>query len=160
MIVRSALGLIISVALCFATGCFKSSTTQGSFGSSSDSSSSPFKSSSKSSSGDDEKEEEGKKEEQKETAFQRDVRNYTVEFAQNVDEHDIESFQRDLGAIAEGYGITDWEQAEDTFVAIGRGLGESELDSTSTKQLAVALSNEDYDHLMLIRSGYEDRNTR
>ena len=156
MITRIALGLMVGAALCFATGCSKSSTTQASFGSSSDSSSSPFKSSSKSSSGDDE---EGEKEEE-ETAFQRDVRNYTVEFARAVDEHDIESFQRDLGAIAEGYGITDWERTEDTFVAIGRGLGESELDEGSAKQLAVALSNEDYDQLMLIRAGYEDRNTR
>ena len=97
---------------------------------------------------------------EKESAFQRDIRNYTVEFARTVDEHDIESFQRDLGAIAEGYGITDWERTQDTFVAIGRGLGESELDEPSAKQLAVALSNEDYDHLMLIRSGYENRNTR
>ncbi len=157
MTVRITLGLMVSIALCFATGCFKSSTTQASFGSSSDSSSSPFKSSSKSSSGDDE---EGEKEEEKETAFQRDVRNYTVEFARTGGELDIESFQRDLAAIAEGYGITDWERTEDTFVAIGRGLGESELDEPSAKQLALALSNEDYDHLMLIRSGYENRRTR
>jgi hypothetical protein len=157
MIARIAFSLMVSLALCFATGCSKSSTTQASFGSSSDSSSSPFKSSSKSSSGDDE---EGEKEEEKETAYQRDIRNYTVEFARTADEHDIESFQRDLAAIAEGYGITDWERTEGTFVAIGRGLGESELDEPSAKQLAVVLSNEDYDQLMLIRAGYEDRNTR
>ena len=156
MNVRIALGLMVSIALCFATGCSKSSTTQASFGSSSDSSSSPFKSSS----GDDEEGEDGEKEEEKESAFERDVRNFTVEFARTGGEFDIESFQRDLGAIAEGYGITDWERTQDTFVAIGRGLGESELDEPSAKQLAVALSNEDYDHLMLIRSGYENRNTR
>ncbi len=160
MTVRIAFGLMVSIALCFATGCFKSSTTQGSFGSSSDSSSSPFKSSSKSSSGDDEEGEEGENEEEKESAFERDVRNFTVEFARTGGEFDIESFQRDLGAIAEGYGITDWERTQDTFVAIGRGLGESELNDTNAKQLAVKLSNEDYDHLMLIRSGYENRNTR
>jgi len=157
MIARIALGLMVGIALCFATGCSKSSTTQASFGSSSDSSSSPFKSSSKSSSGDDE---EGEKEEEKETAFQRDVRNYTGEFAQTADENATESFQRGLGDIAEGYGITDWERTEDTFVAIGRGLGESELDDANAKQLAVALSNEDYDHLVLIRSGFESRRTR
>jgi hypothetical protein len=160
MIARIALGMMVSIALCFATGCSKSSTTQASFGSSSDSSSSPFKSSSKSSSGDDEEEEKDEKEEEKETAFQRDVRNFTVEFARTAGEPDIASFQRDLGAIAEGYGITDWERTGDTFVAIGRGLGESELDEPNAKQLAVALSNEDYDHLMLIRSGYEDHSTR
>jgi hypothetical protein len=160
MIARIALGLMVSIALCFATGCSKSSTTQASFGSSSDSSSSPFKSSSKSSSGDDEEGEKSDEEGEKETAFQRDVRNYTVEFAQAADEHDIESFQRGLGDIAEGYGITDWERTEDTFVAIGRGLGESELDDANAKQIAMVLSSEDYDHLMLIQSGFESRRTR
>jgi hypothetical protein len=157
MSARIASILILSVALCFSTGCFKSSTTQASFGSSSDSSSSPFKSSSKSSSGDDEKDKEDQKEEKKETAFQRDVRNYTVEFARTGGEPDLESFQRGLGRIAEGYGITDWERTQDAFVAIGRGLGESDLNDTSAKQLAVVLSNQDYDQLMLIRSGMESR---
>jgi hypothetical protein len=154
MIARIALGLTVSIALCFAIGCSKSSTTQASSESSSDSSSSPFRSSSKSSSGDDE---DGEKEEEKETAYQRDVRDYTAEFAQSADGRDIESFQRGLGEIAEGFGITDWERTEDTFVAIGRGLRESELDDEDAKQIAVALSNEDYDHLMLIRSGLESR---
>jgi hypothetical protein len=157
MLARIALSLMIGIALCFATGCSKSSTTQASFGSSSDSSSSPFKSSSKSSSGDDE---EGEKEEEEETAYQRDVRDYTVEFAEAADEHDIDSFQRGLGGIAEDYGITDWERTEDTFVAIGRGLGESGLDDENAKEIAMELSNEDYDHLMLIRSGFESRRTR
>jgi hypothetical protein len=154
MIARITLGLMVSIALCFATGCSKSSTTQASFGSSSDSSSSPFKSSSKSSSGDDE---EGEKEEEKETAYQRDIRNYTVEFAETTDEPNIASFQRGLGTIAEDHGITDWERNRDAFMSIGRGIGESNLTDTNAKQLAVALSNEDYDHLMLIRSGMESR---
>jgi hypothetical protein len=155
---------IIGIALCFGTGCFsKSSTTQASFESSSKSSSSPFKSSSKSSkssSGDDEKDkkEEGdEKEEEKETSFERDVRNYTVEFAETTDEPEIASFQRGLGSIAEDHGITNWERNRDAFMAIGRGIGESNLTDTNAKQLAVALSNEDYDHLMLIRSGMESR---
>ena len=154
MTTRTALGLMLCAALCFATGCFKSSTTQASFGSSSDFSSSPFKSSSKSSSGDDENE---AKDGEEETAFQRDVRNFTVEFARTSDEADVASIQRGLGDIAEGHGFSDWERSEGAFVAIGRGLGESELDDENAKQLAVALSNEDYDHLMLIRSGFESR---
>jgi hypothetical protein len=160
MSARIASSLIISMALCFAIGCSKSSTTQASFGSSSDSSSSPFKSSSKSSSGDDEKdqkEDEDEKEEKKETAFERDVRNYTVEFAETTGEPNIASYQRGLGTIAEDHGITDWERTRDAFMAIGRGIGESNLTDTHAKQLAVALSNDDYDHLMLIRSGMESR---
>jgi hypothetical protein len=155
MIARIVLSLIVATALGFATGCSKSSTTQGSFGSSSDSSSSPFKSSSKSSSGDDE--EEGK---DNETAFQRDVRNYTIEFSRNADDSDIASFQRGIASIAEGYGITNWEQAEGTFVAIGRGIGESKLDDKDAKQLAVTLSNESYDDLVLIQTGLASRRTQ
>jgi len=154
MIAHFVLSLIVSIALCFAIGCSKSSTTQGSFGSSSDSSSSPFKSSSKSSSGDDEEEKDG------ESAFQRDVRNYTAEFARNADDSDIASFQRGVASIAEGYGITNWEQAEGTFVAIGRGLGESKLDDADAIQLAVVLSNESYDDLILIQTGLESRRTQ
>lgn len=155
MIARIVLALIVAAALGFATGCSKSSTTQASFGSSSDSSSSPFKSSSKSSSGDDE--EEGK---ENETAFQRDVRNYTVGFARNADDSDVASFQRGVASIAEGYGITNWEQAEGSFVAIGRGIGESKLDDADAKQLAVTLSNESYDDLVLIQTGLESRRTQ
>ena len=157
MTARISLGLIISLALCFAIGCSKSSTTQASFKSSSDSSSSPFKSSSKSSSGDDEKDQKEGEDEEEETSFERDIRNYTVEFAETTDEPNIASFQRGLGTIAEDHGISDWERNRDAFMSIGRGIGESNLTDTNAKQLAVALSNEDYDHLMLIRSGMESR---
>jgi hypothetical protein len=157
MITRIALGLIISLALCFAIGCSKSSTTQASFESSSKSSSSPFKSSSKSSSGDDEEDQKDDEDEEEETSFERDVRNYTVGFAKTTEEPDLASFQRGLGGIAEDHGISDWERNRDAFMAIGRGIGESNLTDKEAKQLAVALSNEDYDHLMLIRSGMESR---
>jgi len=157
MIARITLGLIISLALCITFGCSKSSTTQASSESSSDSSSSPFKSSSKSSGGDDEKDQKEGEDEKEETSFERDIRNYTVEFAETTDEPNIASFQRGLGTIAEDHGISDWERNRDAFMSIGRGIGESNLTDTNAKQLAVALSNEDYDQLMLIRSGMESR---
>jgi hypothetical protein len=157
MIARITLGLIISLALCFTFGCSKSSTTQASSESSSDSSSSPFKSSSKSSRDDDEKDQKEDEDEKEETSFERDIRNYTVEFAETTDEPNIASFQRGLGTIAEDHGISDWERNRDAFMSIGRGIGESNLTDTNAKQLAVALSNEDYDQLMLIRSGMESR---
>jgi len=158
MSARIASSLIISLALCLTVGCSKSSTTQASFGSSSDSSSSPFKSSSKSSGGDDEKKEKDGGEDKKETAFERDVRNHTTEFARSVTESDLDSFQRDLGVIAEDHGITNWEQFADTYVAIGWGLADSGLDDWSAQQLATALSDDDIGHLTLVQSGYESRN--
>ena len=158
MIARIALGLIISLALCLAIGCFsKSSTTQASFESSSKIASSPFKSSSKSSGGDEKKKKDGGDEKQ-ETSFQRDVRNHTAEFARSAGEPDLESFQRDLSAIAEDHGITNWEQFADTYVAIGWGLADSGLDDWSAQQLATALSDDDISHLTLVQSGYKSRN--
>ena len=160
MSVRIASSLIIGLALCVAVGCSKSSTTQASFESSSDSSSSPFKSSSKSSGSGDEEDEKDGAAGDRETAFQRDVRNHTAAFARSVAEPDLDSFQRDLGIIAEDHGITNWEQFADTYIAIGRGLADSELDEWSAQQLAVALSDEDIERLKLVRSGYENRSIR
>ena len=158
MLIRIASRLIISAALLLATGCSKSLTTQASFGSSSDSSSSPFKSSSKSSSGPEEQEKKPDGQAApKETSYQRDVRNQTAAFARSAGEPDVEGFQRDLASIAEGYGITDWEQVDETYVAVGRGLADSKLDEASVEKLAVALSNRDSDHLMSIQSGYANR---
>jgi len=154
MTARIASLSIIAIALCLAIGCSKSSTTQASLESSSNLASSPFKSSSKSSAGEDETAD------QEETSYQRDVRHYTVAFARSGGELDVESFQRDLSEIAEGYGISDWEQTGETYLAIGRGLGESGLDDASVKRLAVALANQDYDHLARVRSGYESRRAR
>jgi len=153
MTIRSAFVSTIGVALCLTFGCSKSSTTQASFGSSSDSSSSPFKSSSKSSGAADAKESE-------ETAYQRDVRNHTAQLAQSMDDQDLASFQHDLAEIAEGYGIADWEQAMDTYVAIGRGLADSGLDAGSVRRFAIELANEDHGRLALVRSGYEGQRDR
>jgi hypothetical protein len=135
------------VALCFLVGCSKSSTTQASFESSSKFSSSPFKSSSKSSSGSDETED----------AYQRDVRDYTAKLA--ASEMDLRSYQRDLSAIAEAYGISDWERRDATFVAIGRGLAKAQISDRRFSELAVELANRDYARLALVKSGYETYRT-
>ncbi len=134
------------VTLCFLVGCSKSSTSQASSESSSNSSSSPFKSSSKSSSGSDEADEA-------EEAYQRDVRDYTATLA--ASELDVQSYQRDLSAFAEAYGISDWERSDVTFVAIGRGLAKAQIGDRRFRELAVDLANRNYAHLALLKSGYE-----
>jgi len=153
---RIAFASVLCATLVLWLGCFKSLTTQASVKSSSDSSSSPFKSSSKSSKSSGEDESKGS-DESEETAYQRDIRNYTVDFAQSANGLDFEAFQRQLGAIAESHGITDWERNADTYLAVGRGLGESQLDESTAEQLAIALSNESDDHLVLVRAGYDSR---
>ena len=150
MIARTIAVLIGVAALCFSVGCgvFKSSTTQASVESSSDSSaaafrssSSPFRWSSDSSSPGGESS----------SAYQRDVTDYTAKFA--ASEGDPQSFQRDLSAIAEGHGVTDWEQDEVTYLAIGRGLAKAGLSEQRFQDFAAQLSNDR--QLALVKSGYQ-----
>jgi hypothetical protein len=148
MTVRSTILLAALFATCISIGCSKSSTTQASSESSSKSFSSPFKSSSNSSSGGEE--EAGAEEE---SAFRRDVSDYTTTYAGNPG--DAGGFQRGLGRIAESHGITDWESRTDTYHAIGRGLGVSDIDHAHYTSLAIALANDRFDRLDAIRMGYE-----
>lgn len=126
-------------------GCMKSSTTQASVDSSSDSSSSPFKSSSGSSSGDDD-------EKTQDDAYRRDVRDYATSFGALGG--DARAFQRDLSEIAQAHGIGDWESHRGTYLAIGRGLRQAELDDRRFAQLAVELAHEDFGRLALLRAGF------
>jgi hypothetical protein len=146
------IALIGLVALCFLAGCgvFKSSTTQASVESSSASSaassrssSSPFRWSSDSSSpaGD------------TGSAYQRDVTDYTAKFA--ASERSVQSFQRDLSAIAESHGVTNWEQDDDTYRAIGAGLAKAGVSGERYQLLSVELSNQNQSQLSLVNSGYK-----
>ena len=153
MSIRIPFILLIALGLVLGVGCSKSSTTQASSESSSSIVSSPFKSSSKSSGGDDEKAEE-----QEETAYQRDVRDTTARFA--TSEEPLPSLQRDLSAVAETYGVTDWERLDATYVAIGRGLAVSQSPEARVQELAVAMANEDFRKLELIRRGFETSRTQ
>ena len=152
MVSRFGTTLILAMALCFGTGCVsKSSTTQGSSESFSDSSSSPFEwsSSSSDSSPDDDK---------TESAYERDVRDYTASYATSTG--DVRGLQRDLAAIAEEYGVTDWERHDATYVAIGRGLARAASDPGRTESLAVELANQDHRRLELMRVAYETSRNR
>ena len=73
---------------------------------------------------------------------------------------DLRSLQRDLSAVAESYGVTDWERLDATYVAIGRGLASAEAAETRVRELAVAMADEDFRKLELIRWGYEGSATR
>lgn len=87
------------------------------------------------------------------TAYQNDVRDYTATFA--ASDGNLNAFQRDVSAIAEGHGITDWEREQETYVAIGRGLARSGVERERYEEIATALANEDQARLSLVRAGYE-----
>ena len=92
---------------------FESSTSQASFESSSDSSSSCSSSS---------------KDDEKKEALQRDVQTLVATHALRGD--DVGVLRRDLGALAETHGLTDWERNDDVYVAIGRGLAQAGVGRT------------------------------
>ena len=72
----------------------------------------------------------------------------------------MQSFQRDLSAIAEGYGVTDWEQDDATYLAIGGGLAKAGVTGERYQLLSVELSNQNQSHLTLVNSGYKAYGTR
>ena len=83
---------------------------------------------------------------------------YTAKFA--ASDGDVQSFQRDLSAIAEDHGVTDWEQDDATYLAIGSGLAKAGVSGERYQLLSVELSNQNQSHLTLVNSGYKAYGTR
>ena len=94
--------LLLTLALALLPAC-------SSFSASSKIVSSPFISSSKSSS--------------PEGAYQEDVRDYTAAHVQSGGT--VDELRRQIGELAAEHGITDWENNESTFRAIGAGLAKA-----------------------------------
>jgi hypothetical protein len=101
--VRARAGaVLVSLGLALLPAC-------DSISASSKSLSSPFASSSKSSS--------------PETAYREDVSDYTAAHLQSGGTPD--ELRRQIGILAEKHGITDWENNQSTFRAIGQGLAKA-----------------------------------
>jgi hypothetical protein len=115
-----------------------------SFGYSSESSgktiASPFTSSSSSSPGDSKQ------------AYGDDIRDYT--YAYVVSRHDLETYEKGLGDIARLHGITNWQEDEMTYVAIGAGLARAKASSSELERFASGLAGSDQAKASLIRQGY------
>ncbi len=131
---------LVAMAAIATSGCVKSSTSQASSESSSNSSSSVSTSSSPSDDG------------EEESAYERDVRDYTVAHATSIP--NLARFQQDLAAIAGDYGISDWEGDPTTHVAIGRGLAQSGLRVSEAGAIATALVREDPTRTRWVLGGY------
>jgi hypothetical protein len=143
MNVLTSTGIACAAALIAATSCgvFKSSTSEASSESSSKSSSSPSKSSSGSS-------------EAAGSEFQQDVTDHTTDYA--TEGGDLTVFRRDLGTIAEHYGVTDWEAHAETYVAMGRGLKHAGLAPGSAEALGARITDADETRLAWILAGYRE----
>lgn len=146
MRLRVALSLVCAASLCMGTGCFKSSTTQGSSESSSNSSKSSSDSS-KSSSGSSSPSDES------ESSYARDVRDLTAACA--ASDIDVSSFERTLSSIARDYGVTDWEDDRVTHIAIGRGLARAHVDAAEAARFGAQIAGPHPERAAWIRSGFD-----
>jgi len=127
------------LALCLvcllATACSKSSTSEASSESSSNSSSS----SSGSSSGP--------------SGYVKDVRDYTQQFV--LSGGDLSTFSSGIGSIAQKRGVTNWEQDEETFEGIGRGLKQSGVSGQRFEQLKQRFGETSPNASAWIQKGYD-----
>jgi hypothetical protein len=131
---RVLFGVVLVVLGTAGCGVFKSSTSQAS----SDSSS---KSSSSCSGGDESK-----------LAYRRDVRDVTARHAAKVADPSI--LERDVGAVAERHGVTDWERDRQTYVGMGQGLARANVTGPELERDVTALSHANTEHAAWIRAGY------
>lgn len=127
---------VVTVALASGCGIFKSSTSEAS-----SESSSKFSSSSSPS--------------DKESAYQRDIRDYTTAYA--VRGGDVDRFRHDVGAIAEDHGVTDWQADAATLVAIGSGVRRAHLEGARASQLMAALADGNRARMEWMQRGYDSR---
>jgi hypothetical protein len=132
------LGVAVLTGGCsFSTSSESSSDSSGSI---SDLASSPFASLSHSS-----LDEQGK--------YQRDLRDYTAEFAASS-RGDMESFRIRIGKLAEKHGVTNWEEDETTYLAIGQGLRKADSNKARYEAFKSAMSQSDPKKMRLIEEGY------
>lgn len=140
---RLALALCAVAALVLAGGCSISdsiSKSSGSFSDSSGSSSDSSGSSSGSSSGP--------------SRYTRDVRDYTEQFVLSGGE--FSNFRPRLAEIAEKRGVTNWEQDQDTYEGIGRGLKRARVSGDRLKQLENELAGPNPKSIEWMRKGYDN----
>lgn len=147
--------LAAGLAVFLATGCFSSSTFQGSSESSSKSSGSFSDSSgsiSRSSSGGDDQ-----------SAYHRDVRDSAASVAATQADAapaDAAQLEREIGVVAGQHDVLDWERDDETYREIGRGLSDAGVAPERFDVLAAQLSHGDARRRALIEEGFQVEATR
>jgi len=137
---------LLSVPLLLSlTACSESSWSVNSSSDSSDSisksSSSPFTSSSDSSRTPKEK-------------YQRDLSDYAKEYALSSSTTP-EAFRSKVGQIAQKYGILNWENDNDSYIAIGQGFRKAKLTGTQYDVFKTSLLAEHPDKAVYLDQGYK-----
>ena len=92
------------------------------------------------------------------SAFERDVRDYTAKYAKT--KGDVTTFRRDLGGIAQDHGVSDWERDQETYVGIGRGLGQAKVKGAELEQFKLDLAGANAQYMAWIKTGYDQENQK
>lgn len=87
------------------------------------------------------------------SAYRQDVSDYTVAFARNGG--DLDAFRSGVRTLAEGRGVTNWEEDVLTCASIGLGLRNAQLDALEAMAFGRDLLGEDAAGLVALRGGYE-----
>jgi hypothetical protein len=86
--------------------------------------------------------------------YQEDVRDFTAAYARG--DGDVAGLQRGLAAVARRHGVSDWESAPATWVAVGEGLRQAASSPRATA-LGDALAGDDAERRRDIERGYDGR---
>jgi hypothetical protein len=86
-------------------------------------------------------------------SYRDDVQNYTEVCSRSSCE--APDIQRGVTAIAEKYGITNWEADRETFAAIGAGLARANMTQPQVDRYRVALAGNDSAGSSALQHGYE-----
>jgi hypothetical protein len=141
---RIVSSLLLVSALVMPLGCASSDSSASSAkssGSSADSSGSSSRSSSPA---------EGK------AAYRDELRTYTAGYAKAGGQVD-DAYQKELGEIARRYAISNWEDSDTTFRAVGEGLGQSGAGSSQLAAYIDKLARGDADKRRAMLEGYNSR---
>ncbi len=88
-----------------------------------------------------------------EDSYREDVRDYT--YACVDAENELLDFDDGLGVIAERHGVSDWEAADATYVAIGAGLARAQVSSNELADLKRTLGRADPLKMTEIQRGFD-----
>ena len=88
-----------------------------------------------------------------EDSYREDVRDYT--YACVDAENELLDFEDGLGVIAERHGVSDWEAADATYVAIGAGLARAQVNSGDLADLKRTLGRADPLKMTEIQRGFD-----
>jgi hypothetical protein len=89
---------------------------------------------------------------ERQAAFHRDVRDYAASFAR--DGGKAAALQRDLGALARGHGILDWERDDGIYVELGQGFALAGVGERRFGELSAQLAADDARKRRLLEQGY------